>query len=86
MKEIGDGLLIMFLSAIEAVRFAIDLQENLRNEELTVRTGIHIGDVIFKDDDVFGSAVNIAARIEPLAPPNGICISEDVRNQIMKLR
>jgi len=82
VKEMGDGFLIMFLSAIEAVRFAIDLQQNLKDEELTVRTGIHIGDVIIKDDDVFGSAVNIAARIEPLAPPNGICISEDVRNQI----
>jgi class 3 adenylate cyclase/tetratricopeptide (TPR) repeat protein/TolB-like protein len=82
VKEIGDGLLIMFHSAIEAVRFAIETQDRLKDEELTIRAGIHIGDVIFEEGDVFGSAVNTAARIEPLAPPNGICISEDVRNQI----
>jgi len=72
----------MFQSAVEAVRFAVDVQNRLKNEELTIRAGIHIGDVIFKEGDVFGSAVNLAARIEPLAPPNGICISEDVRRQI----
>ncbi len=82
VKEIGDGLMIMFHSAVEAVRFAINVQKRLKDEELTIRTGIHIGDVIFKDGDVFGSAVNTAARIEPLAPPNGICISKDVRSQI----
>ncbi len=82
VKEIGDGLLIMFQSAIEAVRFATETQLRLKDEDLTIRAGIHIGDVIFKDGDVFGSAVNTAARIEPLASPNGICISEDVRNQI----
>ncbi|MCD4696425.1 MAG: tetratricopeptide repeat protein [Bacteroidales bacterium] len=82
IKEIGDGNLIMFLSAIEAVRFAIGLQKRLKDDVLTIRAGIHIGDVIFKDDDIFGSAVNMAARIEPLAPPNGIYISEDVRNQV----
>ena len=82
IKEIGDGLLMMFGSAIEAVRFAIAAQERLKDEELTIRAGIHIGDVIFKDGDVFGSAVNTAARIEPLAQSNGICISEDVQNQL----
>jgi class 3 adenylate cyclase/tetratricopeptide (TPR) repeat protein len=82
IKEIGDGLLIMFHSAIHAVRCAISIQERLKDEELTIRAGIHIGDVIFKDGDVFGSAVNTAARIEPLAPANGICISEQVRSQI----
>ena len=82
VKEIGDGLLIMFNSATQAVRFAVETQTRLKDEELTIRAGIHIGDVIFEEGDVFGSAVNTAARIEPLAPPNGICISEDVRNQI----
>jgi len=82
IKEIGDGLLIMFGSAVEAVRFATTAQNRLKDEKLTIRAGIHIGDVIFKEGDVFGSAVNTAARIEPLAPPNGICISDDVRNQL----
>jgi len=82
IKEIGDGLLMMFSSAVQAVRFAIDVQTRLKDDELTIRAGIHIGDVIFKDGDVFGSAVNTAARIEPLAPPNGICISDDVRSQV----
>ena len=82
IKEIGDGLLIMFNSANQAVRFTMTVQEKLQDEDLTIRAGIHIGDVIFKEGDVFGSAVNIAARIEPLAPSGGICISEDVRSQI----
>ncbi|OQX74558.1 MAG: hypothetical protein B6D64_12660, partial [Bacteroidetes bacterium 4484_276] len=62
VKEIGDGLLIMFHSAVEAVRFATETQLRLKDEALTIRAGIHIGDVIFKDGDVFGSAVNTAAR------------------------
>lgn len=82
IKEIGDGLLMMFGSAVEAVRCTISIQTRLKDEELTIRAGIHIGDVIFKGGDVFGSAVNTAARIEPLAPPNGICISETVRKQL----
>ncbi len=82
IKEIGDGLLIMFESAIQAVRCTIAIQKRLKDEELTIRAGIHIGDVVFEKDDVFGSAVNTAARIEPLAQPNGICISGDVRHQI----
>jgi tetratricopeptide (TPR) repeat protein/TolB-like protein len=82
IKEMGDGLLMMFRSAVEAVRFAMALQNLLKDDDLNVRAGIHIGDVVFRDGDVFGSAVNIAARIEPLAPPRGICISEDVRNQL----
>ncbi len=82
IKEIGDGLLMMFTSANKAVRFAMAVQEKLKDDELCIRAGIHIGDVIFEGGDVFGSAVNIAARIEPLATPGGICISEDVKNQI----
>lgn len=82
IKEIGDGLLMMFTSANRAVRFAMAVQEQLKDDELTIRAGIHIGDVIFEKGDIFGSAVNIAARIEPLAPAGGICLSKDVRNQI----
>jgi len=75
IKEIGDGLLMMFTSAVQAVTFAITVQKRLVDEELTIRAGIHIGDVVFEEGDVFGSAVNIAARIEPLALHGGICIS-----------
>lgn len=82
IKEIGDGLLMMFTSANRAVRFSMAAQEKLKDEDLIIRAGIHIGDVIFEEGDVFGSAVNIAARIEPLAPAGGICISKDVRSQI----
>ena len=82
IKEIGDGLMMMFNSSVDAVRFAIKMQQALNGEELTIRAGIHMGDVIFKDGDIFGSAVNTAARIEPLAEPNGICISENVKQQL----
>jgi len=83
VKELGDGLLLMFCSAVETVRCAISIQTRLKDEELTIRAGIHLGDVIFKDGDVFGSAVNAAARIQPHASQKGVCISEDVKNQIL---
>ncbi len=82
LKEIGDGLLIMFDSAAQAVRATIEIQSQLKDEAFKIRAGVHVGDVIMKDGDVFGAAVNIAARIEPQAEPGGICVSEVVRNQI----
>lgn len=82
VKELGDGLLLMFDSAVDAVKCSISIQTRLKNEDLSLRAGIHIGDVICKDGDVFGSAVNAAARIQALAPLNGVCISEEVKNQI----
>ena len=71
---------------MEAVQCALDLQRSLAgDQDLTRRIGIHIGDVVFKDGDVFGDGVNVASRIEPLAEPGGICISDrvydDIRNQ-----
>lgn len=82
IKELGDGLLLMFSSAVNAVRCAISVQTRLSDEDLTIRAGIHIGEVIFKDGDVFGSAVNVAARIQPLASANGVCISDAVKKQV----
>ncbi|MFH1119820.1 MAG: tetratricopeptide repeat protein [Bacteroidota bacterium] len=82
IKELGDGLLLMFNSAVDAVRCGISIQTRLAGEDLTIRAGIHIGEVIFKDGDVFGSAVNVAARIQPLASANGVCISDAVKKQI----
>ena len=86
LKEIGDGVLIAFPSAVRAVTCALEIQRILaHNSDLTLRIGIHIGDVIKKDGDVFGDGVNVASRLEPLAEPGGICVSErvydDIRNK-----
>ena len=86
LKEMGDGTLSSFPSAVLAVTCALEIQRILEHDaKLTVRVGIHIGDVIKKDGDVFGDGVNIASRLEPLAEPGGICVSErvyeDIRNK-----
>ena len=83
LKEIGDGLLLSFSSSVNAVRCSVKIQRLLSdNSDLTLRIGIHIGDVIIKDGDAFGDGVNIASRIEPLSQPGGICISERVYEHI----
>ena len=91
VKEMGDGIIIEFLSAVDAARAALDIQRQLggRNAGLVVdnrlelRMGIHIGDVVVQPDgDVLGETVNIAARLESIAKPGGICLSEDAYRQI----
>ena len=83
LKEIGDGILISFPSAVKAVTCSLEIQRILaHNPDLTLRIGIHIGDVIKKGSDVFGDGVNIASRLEPLAEPGGICVSERVHEDI----
>ena len=83
LKEIGDGLLLSFPSTVKAVTCSLEIQRTLaQNPDLTLRIGIHIGDVIKKGDDVFGDGVNIASRLEPLAEPGGICVSERVHEDI----
>lgn len=83
LKEMGDGTLSSFPSAVEAVNCALGIQRSLQDDpELKLRIGIHIGDVIFAERDVFGDGVNIASRIEPLAAPGGICITERVFEEI----
>ncbi|NQV18185.1 MAG: tetratricopeptide repeat protein [Armatimonadetes bacterium] len=82
LKELGDGLLIMFESSIQAVRASLQIQEVAEENDINLRIGIHIGDVVIKDKDIIGSGVNIASRIQPLAPTGSICISEDVWHQI----
>jgi adenylate cyclase len=89
IKTIGDAFLIEFNSALEAVQCAIEIQRTLakRNHDVTaerrieLKIGIHIGDVVHRQGDVYGDGVNIS-RIEPLAGEGGICVSMDVEQQI----
>ena len=90
VKTTGDGLLIEFASVVDAVRCAVEAQRAVldRNAEipedkrLVFRIGINLGDVIIDGDDIYGDGVNVAARLEALAEPGGICISRVVRDQI----
>jgi len=90
IKVIGDAFLVSFATVANAVRCAIEIQERFgkynesaaEKEKTQVRIGIHMGDIIVKDNDVFGDGVNIASRIEPLAEPGGICISQEVYNLV----
>jgi adenylate cyclase len=90
IKTIGDAFLVEFASALEAAQCAIEIQRTLakRNHDVTsdrrieLKIGIHIGDVIHRDGDVYGDGVNIASRIEQLAGAGGICVSTDVERQI----
>jgi adenylate cyclase len=90
IKTIGDAFLVEFGSALEAAQCAIEIQRTLakRNHDVTsdrrieLKIGIHIGDVMHRDGDVYGDGVNIASRIEQLAGAGGICVSMDVERQI----
>ncbi len=100
IKSTGDGFLVVFDSALRAVECAIEVQERLlarnsqpESEPIRIRIGVHLGDIEERAGDVFGDSVNVASRIEPLADPGGICISEPVfglvrnkiRNRLEKL-
>src|SRR5438046_100364 len=90
IKTIGDAFLVEFNSALEAAQCAIEIQRTLakRNHDVTadrrieLKIGIHIGDVVHREGDVYGDGVNIASRIEPLAGAGGVCVSMDVERQI----
>jgi len=82
IKFTGDGFLVEFPSVQNAVVCAITLQEELRSSSLNFRIGINVGDITDDGSDVHGEGVNIAARLEALAEPGGICISGDVYNQV----
>jgi adenylate cyclase len=90
VKNTGDGLLAEFASVVDAVRCATEIQRGMIGREpqipderrIRFRIGVNLGDVMVEDDDIFGDGVNVAARLEALAEPDGICISRTVRDQI----
>jgi len=83
LKEMGDGILAQFNSALDAVQCAIEIQQHaLGRVEGKLRIGIHLGDVIIEHNDVFGDGVNIASRLQAIADPGGIYISESVQKAI----
>jgi adenylate cyclase len=90
VKNTGGGLLAEFASVVDAVRCAVEIQRGMGDRELEIledtrirfRIGINLGDVIAEADDILGDGVNVAARLEALAEPGGICISRVVRDQI----
>src|SRR6185436_14585495 len=90
IEAVGDGFFVEFPSALAGAQCAVDIQRTLHDRNtpapperrIQVRIGLHLGDVVAQDTRVHGDGVNIAARIEPLAEPGGICLSEDVARQI----
>ena len=90
VKTTGDGMLVEFASAVDAARCAVELQRGMADENTEIpqakriefRIGIHLGDIIIDDNDIFGDGVNIAARLESIAVPGGISISRAVHDQV----
>ena len=83
LKEGGDGLLLSFPSSKEAVNCSIQIQAAVKNiDDLNLRIGIHQGDIIIEDKDVFGDDVNIASRIEPFAAEGGIAVSQKIQQDL----
>jgi adenylate cyclase len=90
VKTTGDGMLVEFSSVVDAVRCAAEIQramvdrntDSAEDRQIKFRIGINLGDIVVEDDDIFGDGVNMAARLEALAEPGGICISRVVRDQI----
>ena len=88
----GDSILAAFASALAAVQCAVEIQNELahtnndleKDRRMQFRIGINVGDVMLKDGDIFGDGVNIAARLEGLADPGGICISRGIHDHVMK--
>ena len=90
VKTTGDGMLVEFASAVDAARCAVELQRGMAAQNADVppdtkiefRIGIHVGDIIIDSNDIFGDGVNIAARLEGIAEPGGVCISDDAQRQV----
>jgi adenylate cyclase len=90
VKNTGDGALVEVASAVDAVRCAVEIQRETADRTTNIpedrriefRIGINIGDVVIEEGDIFGDGVNIAVRLESIAPPGGVCISEDAYRQV----
>jgi adenylate cyclase len=90
VKTTGDGMLVEFASAVDAARCAVEVQRGMAGQNAEVpqeirlefRIGIHVGDIIIDDNDIFGDGVNIAARLEGIAEPGGVCMSDDAYRQV----
>jgi adenylate cyclase len=90
VKTTGDGMLVEFGSAVDATRGAVEVQRAMadqnaglpENRRIDFRIGIHVGDIMFDDNDIFGDGVNIAARLEGIAEPGGVCMSDDAYRQV----
>jgi len=90
VKHTGDGFLAEFASVVDAVRCAVELQRGMgernaatpQEKRIEFRVGINLGDVIAEGEDIFGDGVNVAARLEALSEPGGICVSRVVRDQV----
>jgi len=83
VKRMGDGWIVKFASVSDAVDCAIKIHEGLAGHEvIRLRTGIHIGDVVFEEEDVFGDGVNVAARLEELAEPGEVLISDTAHQSL----
>ena len=90
VKTTGDGMLVEFVSVVDAVRCAVEIQRGMVERNASVpadkriefRIGINVGDIIIDEDDIFGDGVNVAARLEALAEPGGIVVSSVVHDQV----
>jgi adenylate cyclase len=90
VKTTGDGMLVEFASAVDAARCAAEIQRGMAEQnsdvphgtQIEFRIGIHVGDIIIDDNDIFGDGVNIAARLEGIAEPGSVCVSDDAQRQI----
>ncbi|HKF10063.1 MAG TPA: tetratricopeptide repeat protein [Xanthobacteraceae bacterium] len=90
VKTTGDGILVEFASVVDAVRCAVDIQRQIAQRNTQVpperriefRIGLNVGDIIIDDKDIYGDGVNIAARLQALAEPGGICVSRSVRDEV----
>src|SRR6516165_5006868 len=90
VKTTGDGALLEFASAVDATRCAVEIQRAMAERNAVIpedrriefRIGINVGDIIIDQEDIYGDSVNIAARVESLASPGGVCLSEDAYKQV----